>query len=391
MLTLNHQSNDLYNLLSLLLQRDNIVINYEDKSDPRNAFKNLFKNYRGKNLYYIVYLLLKHGFELKDLSGNMLAVLFNNKYQLKHEINLYRLVELILTGHQSLGASIFDMENDRNALMKLCFNYHGDNLIDIIRLLLNAGIDVNFKTKNGWNSMLALCSQQYGHKDFFEIIKLLIDHGIDINFTNPDGVNCLIALCERYEGDGFLEIVNLLIERGIQVNALTSQGWNALFSLCFAYQGPDINSIIQRLLDAGINVNAKTNDHWNSLLALLSQQANRLDLVEVSKLLIDHQVDLKTGDDKGRNALIVLCARYNNKGTHLSEMFSLLIEHGINLNHVDSDGKNILHHLFENYPLETISKILENLDELKNIDRKLEDKFGRKPYDYYKLRKQKKN
>ena len=59
-----------------------------------------------------------------------------------------------------------------NALHLLCWNYSNENLIDIIRLLIENGIDVNCKDKGGRNALNYL-SPHYPHENRNQIKELL--------------------------------------------------------------------------------------------------------------------------------------------------------------------------------------------------------------------------
>ena len=79
----------------------------------------------------------------------------------------------------------------------------------IQKLLIEKGIDINQKSKDGSNA-LHLASKKC-HK---EIVELLIEKGIDINQTDNDGRNAL----HWASFQGHSEIVKLLIAKGIDIN-----------------------------------------------------------------------------------------------------------------------------------------------------------------------------
>jgi ankyrin repeat protein len=95
----------------------------------------------------------------------------------------------------------------------LCQNYKNENLIDIVRILIQNGIDVNWKNKAGWNALLFLC-KNYVNDNLIEIVRLLIEHGININHTTKEG-NALHLLCKYYPNENLCDILHLLITNGI--------------------------------------------------------------------------------------------------------------------------------------------------------------------------------
>ena len=82
----------------------------------------------------------------------------------------------------------------------MIYNYRGDDLLEAVQILLEAGINVNAQTSFGWNSVLTLVIQQLNHRKFFLTLKLLIEKGADINLTDGDRSNSLILLGQNYKG-----------------------------------------------------------------------------------------------------------------------------------------------------------------------------------------------
>ena len=67
--------------------------------------------------------------------------------------------------------------------LTLCRFYQNKNLIGIIELLIQHGIDINCKNNEGWNALIFLC-RHYQNKNSIEIIRILIQHGIDVDCKN---------------------------------------------------------------------------------------------------------------------------------------------------------------------------------------------------------------
>ncbi len=97
-------------------------------------------------------------------------------------------------------------------LLRLIQSENGD-LLEVISLLLERGVDVNHKDEDEWNALYFLC-RHYQKDNLTEIISLLIDHKIDVNSKDKEGKNILHWLCENYEKDNLCEIIRLLIEHG---------------------------------------------------------------------------------------------------------------------------------------------------------------------------------
>ncbi|KAJ7922682.1 ankyrin repeat-containing domain protein [Mycena leptocephala] len=157
--------------------------------------------------------------------------------------------------------------------------------IDICRLLLERGADVNEKETDGYTA-LHVASDQYA------IWRLLLEHGADVNLKTKDGWTALHA-ASMY---GAYETCCLLLEHGADVNASGecrhwSGGHNALDN---ASRG-GYHRLCQLLIEHGADVNA---DYGIAL-----RSASRLGRYEVISLLIEHGADVNTKDGCDGSAL----------------------------------------------------------------------------------------
>ena len=178
-------------------------------------------------------------------------------------------------------------------------------------------IDINATNSFGWNALISIC-YNFKSEILYDVIKILLEAGIDVNHIDQNGNTALTIVCSQYKRDNLIDIVCLLVqEYKINVKVQNSKGWDALFNLLYNYHGSNILAIMKILLAAGSDVCCKTEDGWNSILALFSQQYLNPDFFHMTRLLIEHKVDLKIKDPAGCNALIFLCSNY--KGEQLIE------------------------------------------------------------------------
>lgn len=107
----------------------------------------------------------------------------------KRTNNLLRLLEVFLLRNSDLTEAF-----DWNPLAYFYF-FRGNNLLEIIRLLLHYGVDINGIGAEGASPLLSFCSrplERVIEPKFLEILKMLIDAGADVRLLNDaQGTNAL--------------------------------------------------------------------------------------------------------------------------------------------------------------------------------------------------------
>jgi hypothetical protein len=133
-----------------------------------------------------------------------------------------------------------------NALLFLCQYYDREKLIDVIRLLLDLNIDVNWMNSEGENALHFVCGD-YGKDNLIGIIQLLLDRGID-------GDNAIILLCALYQKANVIDI----IDNQIEVDWKNNKGWNALHCACRFQPQTNLHSLVKLLIQNKIEANLLT-------------------------------------------------------------------------------------------------------------------------------------
>ncbi|XP_046439709.1 probable serine/threonine-protein kinase irlC isoform X2 [Daphnia pulex] len=290
-------------------------------------------------------LLIMIDINCQDKNGSNALTKLSEFYQNE---NLIEIIQLLIQN----GIDVNNKINVRwNALTLLCRHYQNTNLIKIIQLLIQTGIDVNCKTNGSWNALTLLC-RHYKNENLIEIIRLLIQHGIDVNCKTDYGSNALTILCHYYQNGNAIEIIQLLIQHGIDVNCKTDYEANALTILCHCYQNENLIDIIRLLVENGIDVNRKTNVGWNALnfLCCFYQKEN---LIEIIQLLIETGIEVSCTEGQYENNVALL--RENYKNENLIDIIGLLNKNGIGFNSKEccedrgdqSRMASLLHVLFE--------------------------------------------
>jgi len=163
-------------------------------------------------------------------------------------------------------------------------------MMDVIRMMLDKGADVNARLKANTETYGATtCLKEAEATPFLraawcgdlQVMKLLLMHGADANITTNDGTNALMALSGVGYGDGFtadfgppeesLEAMKLLIELGIPINAVNSEKITALHAAAhknfvlgiqyLANQGADFT-----MRSRHVSVFEKTGNNGNTVL-----------------------------------------------------------------------------------------------------------------------------
>ena len=75
----------------------------------------------------------------------------------------------------------------------------------------------------GRNALHVLC-EYYNYENLFDIVRLLINNGIQVNATNIEGKNALHLLIENYKGRNLFNIISFLIKNKINVTATFEDG-----------------------------------------------------------------------------------------------------------------------------------------------------------------------
>ncbi len=186
---------------------------------------------------------------------------FGSEYY--HETKLIEFIRLIVEE---------EISEDWNhiPLLALCRFYDKENLIDIVRLLIDKNIDVNCKTNGGDNALHTVCLN-YDKENLIEIVRLLIEKYIDVNCRNYNGWNALHFVCEYYNKENLIDIVRLLIEKNIDVNSKDDEGWNALHLVCYCYSKSRLVDLVRLLVRHKIDKKVKTTEGETARSLLLSR------------------------------------------------------------------------------------------------------------------------
>ena len=256
----------------------------------------------------------------KDDEGNNALTLLCEHYNRDNIIDIVKL--LIQRGIDITTTN----EKGLNALMLLCIQYNHENLIDLIELLIEHDTNINQREANGRTPLMLLCMKNNTHSLFHAVDTLLKRKFIDVDTKDKTGNNALTLLCENYNGENLAHVIKLLIRQGIDVNSTTKKGLNALMVLCIQYNHEDLIGLIQLLVEHGININQR-NENGENCLMLLCRHYHRDNLIDIMRLLMCNGINVKEKNKEGVNSLHIVSR--HNRGNHLIDIIYLLIQNGI--------------------------------------------------------------
>jgi ankyrin repeat protein len=225
------------------------------------------------------------------------------------------------------------------------------NDLDSVKVLLDAGADVNQVTFYGWSPLLVATQNRY-----YKLGAFLIEHGADVNLTNKGGWTPLYLATDNRNIEGgdypvrkadmdHLDFIKLLLDKGANVNArmkdstetrtvFTNQ-WldeNGATAFLRASQSGDI-VLMKLLLAHGADPKIDTALHVTALQVAagigwvegITYEWSPASTLEAVKMLLDLGLDPNVQADTGRTALHGAA----HKGR--PDVVQLLVDHGARL------------------------------------------------------------
>ncbi|KAK4085024.1 uncharacterized protein Triagg1_14 [Trichoderma aggressivum f. europaeum] len=207
--------------------------------------------------------------------------------------------------------------------------YYNDKLQVIFSLLVEAGVDIHYRTPLGETALhtAAHCPV---------LIKLLLEAGLDANATDITGATPLHVM--RSGSAPWIPSIELLVEQGhADINATNEYGQTILH--CLIHNGDEPTTL--RFLEYGPNCNAVDNMGNTPLHALMQQPKLTAELV---KAVLAGGVDPNARNHDGVTAILI----WNKSSGDRTDILDILLEAGADINAVDTHGNNPI---FRSLPL----------------------------------------
>ena len=224
---------------------------------------------------------------------------------------------------RALSADTMEARDSRGATPLMHAAAFGS--IDAMKMLLDAGADVNAKNNFGATALL-WCARD-GEK-----ARMLIEHGADVNVRSKQGRTPLMLASMR---EGGADIVALLLSKGADVNVADTHGETAL-GLAAEYGGIDN---VRLLAAKRANIHA-LNQKGQTPLILAAQGAQP----EVARFLIREGANVNVATSwyttvrNGQIQLLQLMALHHAAQSGAPEVVRDLVRAGANVNAMDSRG-----------------------------------------------------
>ncbi|XP_035824152.1 ankyrin-3 isoform X2 [Aplysia californica] len=222
----------------------------------------------------------------------------------------------VVNGHTEVTKILLEVMNPRELNSGLLFSAVKDDCVEIAKLLIQYGADVNGVNTLRETPLMVARTRA--------MAVLLIDKGACVNYQSPfEGKTALMEAANSSN-----HVVSVLIERKANVNLTDSEGNTALI-LAALGNNPDA---VQMLLAAGADGNLMNKRNLSALMAA-AQRGLRLAAV---RSLIKKGVDVNAKSAKDETALM-----YASRNRNYS-IVRLLLAHGAKVNLQDLDGNSAL-------------------------------------------------
>ncbi|KAJ6249540.1 transient receptor potential cation channel subfamily a member 1 [Anaeramoeba flamelloides] len=309
------------------MMRSGLKINLENHQGL-TAFNYFCQNKKLVLNYEFLKKFITNGSDLKKINftENPLFVYCSQKVLSFEAINL-----LINSG---IDLNFKQYPSKTGVLMQLC--NRADLPLELIdNFLKKDRKTINYQDKRGWTALIHACHA--GKSNLLPVIKTLIANGADVNISTDSDYTALEVYANRKNTQK--GVAKLLIRSGSKLNRSVNSHIPVL--QLFSQKKAIINfPIIKNLLKHGADVNTRANN--GSYLIHLIASCQNPDL-ELFQLLTKYNAEINPVNRLSETPLHLLC---RNPHTTI-EALKYLIENGANLNAEYKNGKNVLHILLE--------------------------------------------
>ena len=243
----------------------------------------------------LVQFLLDNGAEVNRLGG-----FWGYETAIRDAVfgNHIEIVQLLLDAGAdvNLGEKIGNLKSNNAqpvlVLYMVCDTYGEKINMDMLKLLLDAGVNVN-----AMDNLHETALYKAAENGDIDAVRLLLDYGADVNLGRETPL--IAALYDGGENTQAKAIVQLLIDNGADVHRCTDIGlWSTV--MLAAVNHPEC---LQLLIDAGADINyvcRGTTDYYQYTALLWVAEEG---ITESVKILLANGADIHAKNKRGRTAL----------------------------------------------------------------------------------------
>ena len=125
---------------------------------------------------------------------------------------------------------------------------------DALKVLKISGANIHAQSKDGSN---AIMSASLGTGDC-DIVRWLIEEGVDVNYSNKEGFTSVHYAAQ----EGNMDVLKQLETSGADIHAQTKDGWNSIISALLVTG--DCNTV-RWLIEQGVDVNYCSKEGFNAV------------------------------------------------------------------------------------------------------------------------------
>jgi ankyrin repeat protein len=207
--------------------------------------------------------------------------------------------------------------------------------VNQIQRLIDSGVDVNTPLEEG-ETLLMLSSS----RNYIDIVRILVEAGADVNALNLNFESALLKAAAKASREAFSYLFPLTseeIREQSQMDALLGASLDG------------DTQVVRLLIEFGTDLNATDEELWESKTALISaaEWAHK----EIVEILVEAGADVNLTDSQGQTALMLaskfrtleeLRSRIQEVGANRQEIIDNLVTAGAEVNAQDSHGRTAL-------------------------------------------------
>lgn len=286
--------------------------------------------------FEIIKLLIENGANINAVNKNNYSILhslfhchqlYRGQNEIDYNIIKYILHQNILNNiiqyilHQSILPETLNTFNikDQNILIHECRQYNSNN--EIIKLLLEKGINVNCKDKDGNTPIIIACDKGWAlEMCYADTVKILLDKNANINEKNNEGYNALYYAIFNFNA----KTLKLLLDHKVDLNNCDNKNNTALMVACLHNRYNAAEILLEYCTMADINYENYGNDRDDGHTSLTI--ACRNGSKQLAFLLLKKGADVNYKCKENISAMHYACFY----GHHI--MVDILLDHGADAN-----------------------------------------------------------